>query len=440
MRIITTIEPKATGPIARKRVAAYARVSSGKDAMLQSLSAQISYNSFISGRGDWAFAGVYADEALTGTKDTRPEFQRLLADCRAGKIDMVIAKSITRFARNTVTLLETARELKLLGIDIFFEKENIHTMSGDGELMLTLLASFAQEESLSASENQKWRIRKSFEKGELANLRFIYGYDIHKGVITIDPIEATVVRTMFDDYISGMGFGQIAKKLRALHIPAPQGGLWNYERVAVILKNEKYTGNALLQKSFVADHLTKKRVKNTGQLPKYYAENTHPQIVDTETFKKVQEIIAQKSQKYAPAKPCQIPYPFTGVIRCGVCGKKYHRRHAAAGTKYEKIIWVCSTYDAYGKRACSSQQISDGILQAKTAEALGLSVFDEIAFKEQITEIHIPAPNRLVFVFTDGRTEEVHWQNPSRSYSWTPEMKQAARERELARIEGRRQK
>ena len=166
MRKITKLESKAFLPVERKRVAAYARVSSGKDAQLHSLSAQISYyNHYIGSRGDWRLVGIYADEALTGTKEDRPEFLRLLKDCRTGKIDLVITKSLTRLARNTVTLLETVRELKALGIDIFFEKENIHTLSTDGELMLTLLASFAQEESRSASENMKWRIRKKFEQG-----------------------------------------------------------------------------------------------------------------------------------------------------------------------------------------------------------------------------------------------------------------------------------
>jgi len=166
MRKITKIKQTAIQSIQRKRVAAYARVSSGKDAMLHSLSAQISYyNSYIGGCGDWEFAGIYADKAITGTKDTRTEFQRLLADCRSGKIDMVITKSITRFARNTVTLLKTIRELKLLGIDVYFEKENIHSLSTDGEFMLTILASYSQEESRSASENQKWWIHKMFEQG-----------------------------------------------------------------------------------------------------------------------------------------------------------------------------------------------------------------------------------------------------------------------------------
>ena len=151
----------------KKRVAAYARVSSGKDAMLHSLSAQVSYYSnMIQNHEDWLYVGVYADESKTGTRESRADFQRLIADCNAGKIDMVITKSISRFARNTVTLLQTVREFKKLGVDIFFEEQNIHTMSGDGELMMTILASYAQEESCSSSENQKWRIKRNFEKGQ----------------------------------------------------------------------------------------------------------------------------------------------------------------------------------------------------------------------------------------------------------------------------------
>lgn len=163
----------------KKRVAAYARVSSGKDAMLHSLSAQVSYyNDLIQKEDGWEFVGVYSDEAITGTKEDRAGFQQMFEDCRNGKIDMILTKSISRFARNTVTLLETVRMLKALEVDVFFEEQNIHTVSADGELMLTILASYAQEESLSASENQKWRIRKGFERGEMMGLRFLYGYTI----------------------------------------------------------------------------------------------------------------------------------------------------------------------------------------------------------------------------------------------------------------------
>ena len=221
IRKITKLEKTALMPVKRKRVAAYARVSSGKDAQLHSLSVQISYyNEYIGNRGDWQLVKIYADEA----RDDRPQFQQMLADCRAGNIDMVITKSVTRLARNTLTVLNTARELKSLGIDIYFEKENIHTMSSDGELMLTLLATFAQEESLSASENVKWRIRKKFEQGYSTYID-MYGYRFRDNILQIVPEEAQVVRQVFEDYLSGMGKSSIARKLNRQKIPTKSGSL-----------------------------------------------------------------------------------------------------------------------------------------------------------------------------------------------------------------------
>ena len=197
MRIVTqTRFPKMNIP-KLKRVAAYARVSSGKDAMLHSLSAQVSYYSnLIQNHSGWQYVGVYADEALTGTKENRENFQRLLTDCRSGKVDMVITKSISRFARNTVTLLKTVRELKNMGVDVFFEEQNIHSLSADGELMLTILASYAQEESLSASENQKWRVKQKFLNGEPWRTVML-GYRADGGHLVIVPEEAEVVRSIF---------------------------------------------------------------------------------------------------------------------------------------------------------------------------------------------------------------------------------------------------
>lgn len=203
MKTVFDIAPQQIQPQKKKRVAAYARVSSGKDAMLHSLKAQIDYyHDYINRNPEWVFAGIYADEAKTGTKDSREQFRLLLDDCRAGKIDMVVTKAISRFARNTVTLLETVRELQRLGIDVYFEEQNIYTLSTDGELMLTLLASFAQEESLSASENQKWRIRKGFEQGKASTCNML-GYRLVDGEITIVPDEAEIVRRIFELYHSG---------------------------------------------------------------------------------------------------------------------------------------------------------------------------------------------------------------------------------------------
>ena len=226
-RNIIRIKASNIKQLERKKVAAYVRVSSGKDAMLHSLSAQISYyNDYIQKRPEWEFVGIYADEGMTGTKDNRKEFQRMLQDARDRKIDLIITKSISRFARNTVTMLEVVRELKDINVDVYFEKENIHSISGDGELMLTILASFAQEESRSVSENCKWRIRKGFLEGELVNLRFMYGYNIDDGEITINEEESEIVRMIFNDYLNGMGITSIAKSILSFYQQINLWKLW----------------------------------------------------------------------------------------------------------------------------------------------------------------------------------------------------------------------
>lgn len=439
MKLLTKIESRNTQPVKRKRVAAYARVSSGKDAQIHSLSAQISYyNSLIGSRGDWELAGIYADEAMTGTKESRPQFQKLLADCRNGKIDMVIAKSITRLARNTVTLLETARELKLLGIDIFFEKENIHTLSTDGELMLALLSSFAQEESRSASENVKWRIRKNFEAG-IPNAGNTLGYRLRNGALEIVPEEAETVRQIFTDFLSGMGRTAIARKLNRMGIPTKHGSAWNANTLYRILRNEKYAGDLLLQKTYRPDHINKKDIDNCGELPMYYVENNHEAIIGREMFGQVQQELERRAKKYSPASCPSKPYPFTSLIRCGLCGKHFIRKSVASGKRHRpKPVWICYTFSTHSKEACPSQQIPENILTAKTSEVLGLPEWDREMLLGQVKEIQAPRHNALVYVFHDGRTEEVAWQNPSRRESWTEEMKQKAREKQLATIERKR--
>ena len=267
-RIVERVQFPNAQKVKLLRTATYAKVSNGKDAMLHSLSAQVSYyNSLIQSNPEWLFCGVYADEALTGTKDDRENFQRLLSECRAGHIDLIITKSISRFARNTVTLLETVRELKNLNVDVYFEEQNIHSISPDGESLLTLLGSYAQEESYSASENQKWRIRKNFEQGRLCSITMLgYRRDKH-GTLIIIPEEAEIVRMIFNDFLSGMGKNAIASKLLAMGIPTKSGGVWTAWSVRRILKNEKYCGDFLLQKSYRENHITKRKMPNHGELP-----------------------------------------------------------------------------------------------------------------------------------------------------------------------------
>lgn len=407
-KIVQKIEAKKPLIPVRKKVCAYARVSSGKDEMLHSLSAQISYYSeYIQSRGDWLYVGVYADSAVTGTKDSRDEFQRMLEDCRNGKIDMIITKSISRFARNTVTLLQTVRELKELGVDVWFEKENIHSTSGDGELMLTILASFAQEESLSVSENCKWRIRHNFEEGIPNNFQ-IYGYDMKNHKLTVNEEEAEVVRKIFEMYVNGDGAYKIVDYLKAHNIKSPRGCQWRPNRIMAILRNEKYIGDLLLQKVYSENHITKRRVANDGVLKQYYVSENHAPIIDRNTFERVQKIISEKAACNAHVNPYE--YDFKDMVFCGKCGDKYTRKKVHGGTVSEKYVWICRTYAHKGKTHCSNKQIPDEVLvnMAKRYDA-------------EIDKILILENGRVQFIFADESEDVQEWEI---NRKWTNEMKE----------------
>ena len=407
----------ATDAPKRKRVAAYARVSSGKDAMLHSLSAQVSYYSDYIQKHGWEYAGVYADEALTGTKDNRENFQRLLAECRKGTVQMVITKSISRFARNTVTLLETVRELKALGVDVYFEEQNIHTMSADGELMLTILASYAQEESLSVSENMKWRIRRNFEEGKPWS-GLILGYRFQNGQFVVVPEEAEIVKRIFREYLDGLGATAIMKGLNEDGILTRLGKPWRTEGVLKILRNYNYTGNLILQKTYRENHLTKRKMKNNGEKPQYHAVGTHEAIIDLASFETVQEEIVRRAEHYSGKKTTVATYPFTGLIVCDGCGKHYRRKTTATG-----IVWICSTYNTHGKKACAdSKAIPENVLYELTADTS----------LDDLTAIRAEKDNTLVFCFKNGEQTVKRWKNRSRAESWTDAMKETARQYALA--------
>ena len=425
-RIVEKVNfPIPKQPIA-KRVAAYARVSSGKDEMLHSLSAQISYYSeLIQSHPGWLYCGVFSDEAYTGTKDNRTGFQNLISECRSGNIDLIITKSISRFARNTVTLLETVRELKLLGIDVFFEEQNIHTLSGDGELMMTILASYAQAESLSASENQKWRIRKAFENGEIVNLRFLFGYRINGAKIEIDPAQADIVREVFERAVNGESFTAIAKDLNNRNITRCLGGKWNSQRIRDLLSNEKYLGNALLQKKYRNNHLEKKLIHNDGQLPKYYAEGTHDAIIDEELFAKAQGILTDLAKRRDTLKKPKLS-AFSGMIVCDNCGAKYKRT-----TSKGKHAWQCKTFLTQGKTFCPSRQIPEEELYRLATEVLKLDKFDKDVLNSKIKNIRAKNNCTLTFYFADGKEVSKNWVPRTRKNSWTAEMRECARQRAL---------
>lgn len=423
-RTIRKINPTKPQMPKRERVAAYARVSMEKDTMLHSLSAQVSYYSdYIQRNPAWIYAGVYADNACTGTRADRPEFQRLIADCRAGKIDRIITKSVSRFARNTVTLLEVTRELKELGIDVYFEKENMHSTSGDGELMLSLLASFAQEESRSVSENCKWRIQNKFKAGIPTTTR-INGYQMDHGKITVIPEEAETVRLIFALRRFGYGRTAICKELNARGIPAKNGGEWTVTCIGSLLQNEKYVGDLLLQKYYREDHLEKRDKRNVGELPKYLIRNNHEAIVSRETFEAVQADIKRRAAAMPEGHGHHKFYPFTGKLICEHCGKHYRRRYNNG-----IAAWQCNTFMTYGKDKCPARQIREAILEQACAQAMDMAEFDPALFADQIDKITVCDNRKLIFAFRDGTTREVYWQEPSRRDSWTPEMRAKASSR-----------
>jgi len=313
-----------------------------------------------------------------------------------------------------------------MDVDVYFEEQNIHTTDGDGELLLTILSSFAQEESLSASENQKWRIQKNYREGKPVTTIWIYGYRCHKEIYTVIPEEADVVQMIFTDYLSGLGKNAIMRKLTALNIPTRTGGRWTETSVMQMLRNEKYAGHLLLQKVFITDHITKQTKQNRGVLPKYMVKDHHEAIIDADIFEAVQREIAIRSSR-TKGKQGNNASVFTGMIRCLRCGSHFHRKVANGGSKYARQTWACPTYINRGKHFCNAKRIPEDILIVQCCEVLGLPAFDEDAFRKTVAEILVPADGQLLFKLRNGTEKHTIWQHPSRSESWTDEKKAEAR-------------
>lgn len=380
---VSIIQPIVKAEKRKKRVCAYARVSTDGYKQGESLENQGTYyKNLISSNTEYEFAGIFADKGITGTKDDRPEFQRMLKLCREGKIDLIITKSISRFARNTVVVLKYVRELKDIGIEVRFEKENISTLSGHGELMLTVLSSFAEEESRSVSENIKWRYRKKFEKGELViNANRFLGYDKDEyGDLIINPKEAEIVKRIYKKYLEGNGIFKIVKLLNSDGIPTVTGSRWNEASVRTILRNEKYKGDVMLQKTYTPSYLTKLRKINRGQVDSYYIEDNHSPIVTKEAWERVQ----LEMQKRAEAKgnsigsiKCLNRYPLSGILFCSKCGSPLRRRTWNSKHSCKKIVWQCSNYIKNGKDACEGTVIDDEIIGS-------LNITEPTIVKEEI--------------------------------------------------------
>lgn len=410
------------------KVAAYTRVSSDKDAMLHSLSTQVSYYSnYIQSNKNWIYAGVYSDEGQTGTKSKRNAFQRMIQDAKDGKIDIIITKSISRFARNTETLLQTIRELREINVDVYFQEQNIHTLSNDGELLISILASYAQEESRISSENSLWRVKKNFSEGKIYGGKNCLGYKIVGGQFVVVPEEAEIVRLIFNLYEQGYGEDKIAKTLNNNGIKSYFGKLWYRSSVRGILTNYNYTGDLILQKTYRENHITKTTKINYGELDKYHVSNNHEPIISKEQFENTERIRAERLSKNH--KVTFTLYPFTGLLRCGVCGRSYkHKKN-----KYLEY-WVCSTYEQLGKGYCDSKQVRDDVLKNATCQALNIDEFDSHKLNQLVSQIEIFNGNKLIFKMNNGEQKEVIWETPKRSDCWTEAM------REKARLDGMKRK
>lgn len=411
-RMIKKVVPGALQQAPRlKRVAAYARVSSGREGPLHSLSAQISYyNSLIQKTPGWQYAGVYADEALTGTKENREEFQKLLKACYDGEIDMIITKSVSRFARNTVTTLKTIRKLRLAGVDVYFEEQNIHTLGEDGEFLLTLLAAYAEEEARSVSENQKWRIKANFEQG-IPWSATMYGYRLVDGRLEIVPEEAEVLRLAADLYLAGYGRYKLEDAFAKAGVRGRHGGILSGNSIIGLLCNEKTVGDLLLQKSYRVDPITKKEKINEGEKPQYFVEESHEAILDRETQRRVIEERARRKAIYKPRSGSyeRKVFPFSGKVFCENCGKSFTRKIICPGTTRENVIWICRTTHQKGKALCAAKHFTETVMELMSAEVLGLPEFNPAVFEKKIEKIRVRMDGALIFVFRDGREIIREW-------------------------------
>ncbi len=399
------------------RVAAYARVSRETDRTNHSLAAQVSYYSeHIQSNPDWEYAGVYIDSFVTGTKTSvREGFNELIADCEIGKIDLVLVKSISRFARNTVDLLNVVRRLKDIGVAVCFEKERINTLSSDGEFLLTVLASFAQEEITSISNNIKWAFKRKFQQGIPIHHHKVLGYDWHGDELKINEAEAEIVCRVFNSYLSGSSTAELARELTAEY---PELN-FSYSRVAAMLSNEKYKGMMVLQKTYSANPITKKTKVNKGELPFYIVDDHHEPIIDKVTFEAVQTEKQRRAELGAIANKYINTSCLTGKIKCGCCGSNYIKdKRIRNGAAY--WTWNCRKRVHGNAAACSGRIVPDNIIKDKFSEVCGQE-FSEDLFDEVVSEVIVLGTDRLEFHFKDGGTAFAQWELTGNKDRWTDE-------------------
>ena len=364
--------------IDRLRVAAYCRVSTDDEDQIKSYNSMVKYyTELIKNNNQWIFAGVYADKAITGTKvDKREDFQRLIQDCMDGKIDMVIAKSLPRFARNTLDTLKYVRMLKEKGIAVYFEVEKINTMK-DGEFLMTILSSVAQQEVENTSAYVKKGLKMKMKRGELVGFQGClgYDYDVATKSLSINEEGAKTVRYIFDRYVSGAGSTMIARELNEQGITTIKGNPWTTSSVMGIINNEKYKGDILLGKTFTVDPISKRRLENLGEEDRFYIRDHHQPIVSEETFARAQEIRerrngGRKSPTPGKREKYSRQYAFSCMLECGFCGSSLSRRRWHSNSKYKKTIWQCVTSTKSGKRYCpDSKGIPEQVIEEAFVES-----------------------------------------------------------------------
>ena len=381
------------------RVAAYCRVSTDDEEQLTSYEAQQHYyTDKIMSNQEWTMAGIFADEGITGTSARkRPEFLRMIRLCKQKKIDVILTKSISRFARNTVDCLNYIRVLRALGIAVIFEKENINTLETDSEMLITLLGAFAQAESESISQNVRWGIRQAMREGK-ATMQYNKLYAYARGADgspQIIPAQAEVVQRIYQQYLAGASFRMIANALEADHIPNAAGEpTWTITAVRGILTNEKYCGDVLRQKTFRSDCISGKVIRNTGQLPMYLIENHHEGIVDRKTFDAVQAEMARRNAGKSPSRknaPTGLfsyasKYALSERLVCGECGTLYRR---CTWSKYGKkrIVWRCVSRLDYGTKYChDSPTMDEGRMQRSILAAINASMSQKQTLVQQVAD------------------------------------------------------
>lgn len=356
--------------IKKLRVAAYCRVSTETEEQNSSYEVQVAhYTEFIKKNNEWEFAGIFADDGISGTNTKkREEFNRMIDECMEGKIDLVITKSISRFARNTLDCLKYIRQLKEKNIAVFFEKENINTMDAKGEVLLTIMASLAQQESQSLSQNVKLGLQYRYQQGKVqVNHKRFMGYTKDEdGNLIIVPEEAEIIKRIYREYLEGKSLAGIGRDLEKDGILTAAGKpKWRPETIKKILNNEKYIGDALLQKTITVDFLTKKRVKNEGHLPQYYVENSHEAIIPKELFLQAQEELHRRNNIYTGTdknkRIYSSKYALSTITFCGDCGDIYRRTYWNVHGRKE-IVWRCVTRIEQGPKVCKSRTVKEGDL------------------------------------------------------------------------------